>query len=182
MDKHGMFGEMLEQGQSAIKTAKKQMADTAKAAASQLGGNSQSSDQASQPGQVDQDQQVDNTQFVKDLYGIQGKKSSSAQTTQANQTNNQQLDSTKVSEDQDPKKIEEKQKLAKLRQELHQEVYYDPLVNPKKEKPEERPAEKLEKEKQIEQMELQKKEEKKPAPLAVKRAQTSAEANRGVSG
>jgi len=40
--------------------------------------NSQSSDQASQPGQVDQDQQVDNTQFVKDLYGIQGKKSSSA--------------------------------------------------------------------------------------------------------
>lgn len=177
MDKAGVFGEILEQGQSLTdktgKAVKKQIADTAKAAVSQVAG---SGTQADQPGQ-NQPPTADKN-FVKDLYGIKDKKQpKSSQLKPPSQTSESSSE-----EVQDQKKIEEQQKLAKLRQELHQTTYYEPLINPKKEKPEERPAEKVEQEKQEEQFELQQKEKEKPAPLAVKRAQTSTEINRGVSG
>ena len=181
MNRNDAFGEILEHGQSAAKVIKKQVADTAKATASQIVGGAAQADQAgqNQPPGVDKN-------FVKDLYGIkdntqlqskqaQPQSPSQKATSDANPTANPELA-------RDPKKIEEQQRLVKLRQELHQTTYYEPLVNPKKEKPEERPAEKVEGEKKQEQIELQQKEKKKPAPLAVKRAQTSAEANRGVSG
>ena len=77
--------------------------------------------------------------------------------------------------------MQEKQKLAKLRQELHQTTYYEPTFNPPK-KQEERPAEKVEKEKKEEQMELQQKEAKKPPEIAVQRAQQKTESFPGASG
>ncbi len=78
-------------------------------------------------------------------------------------------------------KAEEQARLASVRQKLHDEVYYQPLINRQKPQ-EERPAEKVEKEKKQELMDLQKKEAKKPAPIAVQRAQQTAEKFRGVSG
>ncbi len=74
------------------------------------------------------------------------------------------------------------QKLTKLRQDLHDQTYYDPLFS-YEHKQEERPAETAEKEEeQKKMMELEQKEEEKKLPLAVQRAQTSIEVNRGVSG
>lgn len=73
---------------------------------------------------------------------------------------------------------EEVQKTAQLRQQLHSE-YYQQLTNPPKQQ-EERPAEKIEREKQEERWELQKKEEEKPEPLAIKREQGKAEKRPGA--
>lgn len=78
-------------------------------------------------------------------------------------------------------KPEEQKKLIELRNKLHKEEYYDPTFNPVK-KQEERPAEKVENEKKKEMVDLQKKEEKKPQPLAVQREQNKAEMFRGASG
>lgn len=71
------------------------------------------------------------------------------------------------------------QKLAKLRHELHAN-YYQNLVNRPK-APKERPAEKVEKEKQEEMIDLQKKEAKKPSQL-VQKAQQRVEKYPGASG
>lgn len=172
MDKTGMFGEILEQGQSAAKSVKKQIADTAKAAASQVAGCGVKADlpDQNQPPGVDKN-------FVKDLYGIKdAKKATSSQ----KPTETQSADASK-SVPQDQKKLEEKQKLAKLRQELHQTTYYEPLIHPKKEKPEERPAEKLEQEEKKEEFELEQKKAKEPPPL-VKKAQQRVEKFPGASG
>lgn len=78
-------------------------------------------------------------------------------------------------------KAVDEQETAALRNRLHNETYYQPLIAPAKQQ-EERAAEKVEREKQEERWDLQKKEEKKPAPLAVKQGQQSAEVHRGVSG
>ncbi len=61
-------------------------------------------------------------------------------------------------------KPEDVQKLASLRQQLHQQVYYQPTFNRPKQQ-DEPVVEKLEKEKQVEMMELQEKEKKKPQKL-----------------
>jgi hypothetical protein len=182
IDKSGMFGEILEQGQTVGKAVKKQIADTAKTVASQVTGVNQNPSQAQPvPGKVDEN-------FVKDLYGVKDETNQTSQkpktqqsSVQGNQGNQNQKNQITPEEANDPKKMEEKQRLAKLRQELHMKTYYEPTFNPPK-KQEERPAEKVEKEKQEEQMELAKKQEEKPKPIAVQRAQRGVEVNRGVSG
>ena len=171
-----MFGEVLEKGQgladSASKAVKKQVADSVKATASQVGGGVAGTDQTgAKTPSVDEN-------FVKDLYGIEDQ--TQQQSSQTKTTNPAQ--NSNVGQAQDPKKAEDQQKLVELRKKLHMETYYEPTFNPPKEKPEERPAEKVEKEKIEEQQELQQKEAKKPEPLAVKRAQRGIEANRGASG
>ncbi|OGH05221.1 MAG: hypothetical protein A2W22_01205 [Candidatus Levybacteria bacterium RBG_16_35_11] len=173
MDKAGMMGEILEKGQSAVKTVKKQVTDTAKAAVSQVAGDS-TIDQASptQVGKVDEN-------FVKDLYGIKDKPIATGQKNQPQVTNQNQPASP--SQAQEVKKAEDKQKLAKLRQELHMKTYFEPTFNPPKQKPEERPAEKVEQEKKEEKIELHEKEKKKPPPI-VQKAQQRVEKFPGASG
>ncbi len=175
MNKGGVLNaeEALESGISLAKKAGKSMSkvasDTAKAATSQVGISPQAQDQSTKD-------------FVKDLYGA-GKKS---QQSGGNQASNPQAASPQNPTNADlPKSPEEQQKLAEVRtnlQKRHDEFYYEPLVNPKKDKPEERPAEKVEIEKQQEMVDLQKKEEKKPPPLSIQRAQTKTEKFPGGGG
>lgn len=174
MDKSGMMGEILEKGQGLAGNVKKQVTDTVKAAASQVAGSTTGTDQVA-PGQTPN---VD--EFVKDLYGI--KEQVQPKTPQAN--SDKQVEMPDSEQAQDPKKIEEQQKLAKLRQDLHRETYYDPLVNPPKEKPEEeeRAAVKVEKEDEMEKLEEKEKERKKPPPLAVTKSQQRVEKHPGASG
>ena len=75
---------------------------------------------------------------------------------------------------------EEQKKLMQLRQQLHSQ-YYQNLVNPPKQQ-EERPAEKVEREKQEEMIDLQKKEQKKPKDLATRMASERVEKFPGASG
>jgi hypothetical protein len=167
MDKHGMLGELLEKGQGAADSVKKSVSDTAKAAATQVTGIGGDKPGQNKTPSVDKD-------FVKDLYGVKDE-------TQVQSDSPDQAVASEQEQVKEQKKAEDQQEIARLRNKLHQETYYEPLVNPPKEE-EERPAEKIEKEKKIEEQELQQKEAEKPAPLAVKRAQTSTETNRGVSG
>ncbi|MDO8460893.1 MAG: hypothetical protein Q7S38_00460 [bacterium] len=78
--------------------------------------------------------------------------------------------------DEEKEKAEIRQKLQKL----HDETYYNPTFNPPKNQ-EEKPLEKVEREKQEEMQDLQKKEEEKPPPL-VQRAQQKTERFPGTSG
>lgn len=128
--------------------------------------------------------------FLKGLYGSAqpspealADKAEQAKKTSANPLTNS-TKNKKPSEFQEriaDKPPEEQKKLLELRQQLHKQVYYDPTFNPVK-KQEERPAEKVENEKKKEMIDLQKKEEEKPQPLAVVREQNKAEMFRGASG
>lgn len=164
--------EALESGISLAKKAgkgvSKAVSDTAKAATSQVGISPQAADQST-------------NDFVKDLYGStdDSKKQSQTQTPQG--AGDDHNNPPKTPEEAE-KQAEEKKKMLELRQKLHNEVYYDPLVNPRKDKPKERPAEKVEKEKQEEMIDLRKKEEKKPPPLAVQRGQRKTEQFPGGGG
>lgn len=166
--------EALESGKSLVKKTGKNIAksagDTAKAAVSQITGAP--SDTNLQTDQHTKD-------FVKDLYGKTINNNSHKTSNKSQQANTQTQ-----SPDDSNKNLssEEQQELMNLRKKLHDEVYYDKLVNPRKGQPEERPAEKVEKEKQEEMIELQKKEEKKPPPLAVQRAMTKTEKFPGGGG
>ena len=115
--------------------------------------------------------------FLKDLYG----KSDMSK----DGTPDPKKKPTEFQEHLKDKSPEEQKKLMELRQQLHKENYYDPTFNPAKNPPaggEERPAEKVENEKKEEMVELQKKEDKKPKPLAVVREQNKAEMFRGAAG
>lgn len=158
-----MIGEILETGGSMAKksgkTVVKAAGDTVKATASQITGG---------------DSAVSDKDIVKNLYGIKDDKKNNSQQPSV-QSPQQQV------QNQDPaKSVEDKQKLAEARRQLHNEVYYDPLVNPKKPQ-EERPAEKVEKEKQEEMIELTEKKKKEP-PQLVKQAQQRVEKFPGRSG
>jgi hypothetical protein len=83
---------------------------------------------------------------------------------------------------EEQEKLETQQKLEALRKQLHDEVYYEPLINPKKQEEEERPAERVERQEKEEMQDLEQKEADKPPPIALQRAQTTTEMNRGVSG
>lgn len=108
----------------------------------------------------DSKQGDDTKDFIKDIYKP-GEEKSAAEISQ--------------------NKVADKEKLAKTRAKLkaHQE-YFQRLTNPPKPK-DEPVAEKLEREKKQEMVDLQKKEDKKPAPIAVSRAQ-NIEKFRGSSG
>ena len=174
MNSNDILGEAMEKGQSAVKKTGKVVADSAagavKTAVNQVVGDSNQSGSNETNATVSDQQQVvsdkaQNDELVKELYAPSKPKN----------TQNPIL-----AEPQS--KPEEQAKLANVRQKLHDEVYYEPLIQGQKAKQEERPAEKVEKEKKQELVDLQKKEAKKPAPIAVQRAQQTAEKFRGVSG
>ncbi len=169
MDKNGVFGEVLERGQSVVQKTGKAVAGSAagavKTAAGQVAGDfGQAKDNTPAPDQQTAGDKTQTDELVKELYAP-----SKPQDNQNKVTNPQS-------------ETEEKVKLAGVRQKLHDEVYYKPLINREKPREEERPAEKVEKEKKLEMQDLRQKEAKKPAPLAVQRAQQTAEKFRGVSG
>jgi hypothetical protein len=164
MDSNNILGEILEKGQSVGQKTGKAVTDSAagavKTAAGQITGDS------SQPGMNETNAVSDkaqNEEFVKELYAPS--KPQDGQNPEANQK----------------AQAEEQAKLAGVRQKLHDEVYYQPLIQGTKSQ-EERPAEKVERERKEEMQDLQKKENKKPGPVAVQRAQQSAEKFRGASG
>ncbi|MBU2632765.1 hypothetical protein KKG52_03545 [Patescibacteria group bacterium] len=173
MDKNGAVGEILEKGQqvgdSVKSSAKAQVQNIASDVVGQMGRQESSPDQGSQANQ--QKQQQDNTQFIKDLYGVSENGSVQNQDPQSDMAIRQQ------------RELEDKKKLEELRQKLHKEKYYDPLVNPQRQ-PEETTAQKLEREEHEEEKEKMEdlQEEKKKAPIAVSRAQTKAEIKSGIAG
>lgn len=172
MDKNGVLGEILEKGQSAVQKTGKTAADSAKSAVKtavgQVAGDSNQPGPNEINGAVSDNQtasdKAQNDEFVKELYAPS--KPQNSQNTEDNQR----------------AQTEEQAKLAGVRQKLHDEVYYQPLIQGQKARQEERPAEKVEREKKQEMQDLQKKETKKPGPIAVQRAQQTAEKFRGVSG
>ncbi len=169
MDTNNVLGEVLEKGQAAIQKTVKSAGDSATGVVKQAAGQvTGSSDNQTEINVQPQDKQAasDKAQadeFVRDLYAP-----SRPQKRQDNVGNQ-------------PLELEDKEKIAQLRQKLHNEIYYQPLIQGEKSQ-EERPAEKVEHEKQKEMHDLQKEEAKKPPPLAVQRAQQSTEKFRGASG
>lgn len=176
MDKSGLFGEILEQGKTAAqdfgKAAANQASQTVKAAAGQVApgvASTQPSQEGVGSSNPDPKAQEQTREFVKDMYGIED----------PDQVPNQQ----QVAQQKQAKDAEDKQKLQVLRAELHKNTYYDPLVqnleNPQGQQ-EERAAEKNEREEQEKKQEEMKeqKEEEKKAPIAVHRAQRTAELGR----
>jgi hypothetical protein len=188
MDKNGMFGELLEQGQQVMQnTVKSAVSDVAGAAAGQIGiKNEKNSSQQKVQSQVQNQTQAQPQQptenvaaqaesspetldLVKEFYAP----SDDVQAVQANPVQEQ---------------AQTQAKLAKLRQELHQTEYYEPLIAYETKKPgqgEEATSEKLEreeKEEEQEKMVLEEKKAKEDQDIATTRAKTAVEANRGVAG
>ncbi len=177
MDKSGLFGELLEQGKSSAqdmgKSAVSQAGQTVKAAVSQVapgvGDDNGSIQEGIGSNQRDPHAQEQTREFVKDMYGIED----------ATQVPNQQ----QVEQQKQVKETEDKQRLQTLRAELHKNTYYDPLIAAI-EKPngqqEERTAEKNEREDQEKRQEEaeEQEDEAKKAPIAVHRAQRTAEMGR----
>ncbi len=174
MDKPGLFGEVLEKGQSAIsdttKAVKGQLTGFGKATKNQVAPDQESDRKPNTNQSIPETNDSTNKEYTKDmvkhLYGVED-------------SQNKDVDKSPRKETSSAKTKDEK-RIQELKQKLHSE-YYQRLVHPPKQK-EERPAEKVEREKAEEMQELEQKEAKKPTPLAVKRAQTSVEINRGVSG
>lgn len=174
MNPNDVLGEILEKGQSVVQKTGKAVADSAtgavKTAVNQVVGDSGNQAGVNETNAtVSDNQQVvsdkaQNDELVKELYAP-----------------SQPQNGQNLSPVEPQSESEEQARLASVRQKLHDEVYYLPLIHGKKAQ-EERPAEKVEKEKKQEMQDLQKKEAKKPAPIAVQRAQQSAEKFRGVSG
>ncbi len=180
MDKNSAFGELMEKGQQTVSdTTKKAVSDVADSVAGQLGikngtnsNNSQNPQpQVSSPKPGDISQNVSESmaadetaeEMVRDLYAP-----------------SESFPSAPSSEEQE--RMETAQKLVALRKQLHDEIYYNPLVSPQKPEEEERPAERVERQEKEEMQDLQEKDASKPPPLAVQRAQTTIEINRGVAG
>lgn len=163
------FGEILEQGkQTAANSVKTALSDAVNSVSGQIGikneQNASSQNSNQQQGQTPQtepsviDMNLANeqtTEQVKDYYAPSSDQKPMPTTQEEAQT---------------------QQELLKLRKELHDQIYYQPLFAYEHKK-EERPAEAKEKEeeqKKMAELEQQKKENKN-LPIAVLRAQTSAE-------
>lgn len=169
MNPNDILGETIEKGQKTVKQVASATAGSVtgavKTAVGQVAGDSKSGkDNVPSPDQQATSDKAQNDELVKELYAP------------SQPQNGQNLPSAEPQS-----KTEEQAKLASIRQKLHDEVYYEPLIQGSKSQ-EERPAEKVEREKKQEMQNLQKKEAKKPAPIAVQRAQQTAEKFRGVSG
>jgi hypothetical protein len=171
------FGEILEQGkQTTTNTVKTAISDTANSISGQIGiknetnarvqnPTKQAANQADENVLPNQQTGVDNEftkEMVEDFYAP------SSNASPGSRPKNQE-------------EYETQQKLLKIRQDLHNETYYDPLFAYEHKK-EEKPAETVQREEQQQMQELAQNQEKKLPPLAVQRAQTSVEINRGVSG
>ncbi|MBI4097601.1 MAG: hypothetical protein HY426_01020 [Candidatus Levybacteria bacterium] len=190
MDTNSGFGEILETGQTTVrnvaKGAKQGAKAFAKTAAGQVaGGQTPNQNQGTNEAANSSQQQMsddDAKQFLKDLYGKSDKKSTSLPP--QNQNQNQNAVKTALGLPQknpnEGKTAEELAKIEQLRNQLHGQYYQD-LTNRKK-APEEHVTEKLEREEHEGKMTELETEKKKPGPIAVQRAQQSAEKFRGVSG
>jgi hypothetical protein len=180
-------GALIQLGQTAKQTVKqvvKLPEEMAGDLGRQIGGDQQrptsegqrKPDVSGEPKQWQSDEE--RIKFLKDLYGRSDPSAGSGQAAK------NEASDKKPSEFQEQiaeKSPEEQKKLIELRNQLHKENYYDPTFNPVK-KQEERPAEKVEQEKKQEMIDLQKKDAKKPPPLAVVREQNKAEQFRGAAG
>ncbi len=124
-------------------------------------------------------QGVTTEDITKGLYGVQNMDPNKPldKDAIAQATDNLPPEQKKAAEDQQLKAIREK-----LHVEQHKKTYYDPTFN--RPKPEENVSDRLEREEQekeaMKMEELQEAEKKQP--IAVGRAQTKAETNRGVAG
>lgn len=168
----GMIGEILETGQNTAKSvgdaAKQGVKSTVSSTVSQVtgkgsGGTNEAASASAQQQNMSDDQAKD---FLKGLYGKSdaGNKPSSPKQQQQQGSGFKQALGIKPKDPNAGKTPQEVADMQKLRMQLHSETYYQPLVNPPKQK-EEPVTEKLEKEKQMEAIEEQKKLEKKPGPL-----------------
>jgi hypothetical protein len=172
------FGEILEQGQQAATNAVKQtVSDTSKTVSGQIGIKNETANAsaAGQQSQIQLQNQLSNVDSPSMLIDDK-----------INKGNEQTADMIKdfyapsdgdsfSAKPQNQEEYETQQKLLKIRQSLHDETYYNPLIAYEHKK-QERPAEVAEKEEQQKMtIELEQKKQDQNIPLAVIRAQTSAE-------
>ena len=185
MDDTTILGSTLGQLGQTVKQTAKQVVKLPEEMARDAGGQLGVINQDKNGAQEDKPQSQwksdeERIKFLKDLYG------SSDQNSTVKQNPSEEVVSS-VKPSADAKAMadkEEQRKLMEFRNQLHKENYYDPTFNPKNPSAggEERPAEKVENEKKQEMQDLQKKEERKPPPLAVVREQNKAEMFRGAAG
>jgi hypothetical protein len=190
MDDTGILkGAISQLGQTAKQTVKqivKLPSEMGQSVGEQLGAakSAASAEGSGEPKQKQWQSDEERMKFLKDLYGSKDQVSSpsaDAKKTSANPLVSSKDKPSEFQEQIKEKSPEEQKKLLELRGQLHRENYYDPTFNPVR-KQEERPAEKVEKEKQEEMQDLQKKEAAKPQPIAVVREQNKAEMFRGAAG
>lgn len=181
MDKNSAFGELMEKGQQAASgTVKNVAGDIGNSVAGQLGLKNETNSNNSQNPQQVQDQAGSSVKPPSEaLPSASPENELTEEMVQDFYAPSENIPQNIASEEQE--RLETAQKLTALRKQLHDEVYYQPLTNPKRED-EERPAERVERQEREEMQDLQKKEAEKPPPIAVQRAQTTIEMNRGVSG
>jgi hypothetical protein len=185
MDKNGMFGELLEQGQQVVQnTVKSAVSDVAGTVAGQAGIKNETNNS----GNKTQTQVKNQTQAPTE--------SSTLQAASTSETMDLVKEFYAPSEGITPVSPDDKQqeqqitqqKLEKLRQELHSGEYYQPLIAYETKKPGEEEegaaqrVEKQEKEEEQKKMELEEKKAKGDQDIATNRAQRAVESNRGVAG
>ena len=182
MDPVQSVGELIEQGQnSTVNTVKAGVTDVTKTVQDQVGLKNETSTQTATNNQsqtqIVQEQQHQTTnandndrtaEVVRDFYSTSD-------------------DSVQVATPKQQEQAETEQRLAEVRQRLfqeqHNDVYYQPLISYEhKQQRVETKQEQLENEKIQQMQELEIKQANTPPPLAVTRAQTSTEMNRGVAG
>jgi hypothetical protein len=196
MDNNGLFGEMLEKGQSAaVNTVKNVVSDVAGSVKSQITGLPSETDAQSKTQNLGSQQQASSSVQSAVPSENLGQASTDVINNQAlenEQTKEMVKDFYSPSSDiaqaitPHQQEAETKQKLAKLRSDLHYQTYYEPLINYKKNhQQEERQAEKVEREEKEEEFKMQELEQKKAKEdqdIATTRAQRAVESNRGASG
>ena len=183
MDKNGMFGELLEQGQQVMQnTVKSAVSDVAGTVAGQIGVQNKTN-KVHQP--QDQSQQHQTPQSAE---SADGEAASTPETMELVKEFYSSSGDVQAPTNPAQEQAETKAKLAKLRQELHSEEYYEPLIAYETKKPgqgEEAVAEKIEreeKEEDQEKMVLEEKKAKDDQDIATSRAQRAVESNRGAAG
>jgi len=173
------FGEILEQGQQvATNAVKSAVSDTADTVSGQIGIKNEIANTAAvgQQNQSNFQNQISNMDTSSSVIS-KGDNIRSEQTTDMiRDFYSPSVDGGALSsKPQNQEEYETQQKLLKVRQSLHDETYYNPLFAYEHKK-EERPAEVAEKdEEQKKMIEFEQKKQDNNIPLAVLRAQTSAE-------
>ena len=185
IDPNSQIGEILEKGQKVTDTA---ISDVATSVKGQIIGEkkpatqTQNTSQIAQPPAQVQSQDVNTAseamaaaeqtrEVVADFY------SQSDQVVQAAPSQSSAADEANLA-----KTREELKKQQELYQSLHKQVYYDPLFAYENKREEKSKAQEIEEEKQVKMQELAQTQAKKDKDLAVRKAQTTVEINRGVSG
>ena len=183
MDKNGMFGELLEQGQQTVQnTVKTAVSDVAGTVAGQIGVQNKTNN-VHQP--QDQSQQHQAPQSAENVIP---QASSSPETMELVQEFYAPSGDVKAPINPAKEQAETQARLAQLRQELHSGEYYEPLIAYETKKPgqgEEGVAEKIEREEKEEEqgkMVLEEKKAKQDQDIATSRAQRAVESNRGAAG